>query len=168
MAKRQAVQSFSSFIALFEEVPLPLTLSPESVSVFSQRNESLAPDVIAEYLPHIEQDEFTEIIPCLRIADASESIILVYWQGGLLHYSFHIISFTKKGERVADRVIAGTLSDQDDVLHRVATIDEDWIIYIVEGLESARGEYDPNSNRSLYLEILSTGDIIESEEEPPQ
>jgi len=159
-----ATPTWADFRSDFEEVRLGVAVARVCESTFCDRDGYMRPGMIEAVWVHIEQDEFTEIIACMRIPNGDESIVLIYWHGGLMHYSFHIVTFTKKGERVADRVIAGTLSDQDTVLQRVATIDEDWIIYIVEGIRSASGQYDPATSRSFHLELLSTGDVMEVED----
>jgi len=51
------------------------------------------------------------------------------------------------------------------LVQSVATIEEDWIIYVVSGKTSARAtSYDASSSKSFNLELLATGEIINADE----
>lgn len=108
-----------------------------------------------------EVDDYTEFVPCMRIPETHDFHAVIYWRAGLMNYQYTLACFTKKGELIDKRVIAGTFSDGDVLTTSVATIDEDWSIYIVTG-QSSPGEknYDASSSTAYQLELLPEGRIV--------
>ena len=156
---------FSHFLEKFPEVVLPVTLAEEAHHVFSLNNPPLPPLMIEQFILPLEDqgvDDYTEFVPCMRIPDTKEFHAIIYWRAGLLNYQYTLACFTKKGELIDKRVIAGTLSDGDTLTTSVATIDEDWAIYVVSGQAGAHEkEYDPASSTAYQLELLPEGKIID-------
>lgn len=154
---------FSHFLDLFPEVELPVQLTAESHHIFSQNNEPLPEPVIHQYIVPTEDeapDEFTEYIPCFLVPGTEEFAGVVYWRAGLMNYRYVLLTFTKKGEYIDSRVIAGTFSDGHKVTHAVATIDEDLGIVIVSGeAPSAETPYDPSLSEVTEIELLPDGHI---------
>ncbi|MCB0376401.1 MAG: hypothetical protein KDD04_10820 [Sinomicrobium sp.] len=156
--------SFSHFLEKFPEVDLPVTLAEESHHAFSLKNDPLPALLIEQFILPLEVrevDDYTEFIPCMRIPDTHEFHAIIYWRAGLLNYQYTLACFTKKGELIDKRVIAGTFSDGDTLTTSVATIDEDWLIYIVSG-QARPGDrnYDPSSSTAYKLELLPEGQIV--------
>lgn len=156
--------SFSQFLKKFPAVELPVTLAEEAHHAFSSRNEPLPALMIEQYILPIEDqgpDDYTEYVPCMKIPDTGAFHAVVYWRAGLLNYQYTLACFTKKGELIDKRAIAGTFSDGDTLTTSVATIDEDWAIFIVSGqARSGDKDYDPSSSTAYKLELLPEGQIV--------
>ncbi len=159
--------NFGHFLEIFPEISLPITLTEESATAFSKTNEPLSDALIREYILPIEPeeiDDLTEFVACLRIPQTHGFFAIIYWKAALLNYQYVLATFSKKGELIDRRVIAGTYSDGDTLVQSVATIEEDWIIYVVTGKTSANAtSYDASSSKSFNLELLATGEIIKSD-----
>ncbi len=155
---------FGQFIAMFPELELPVTLTDESHIQFSITNDPLTQPQIQEFIHSIEQsdfDEYTEFIPCLRIPKTYSFHGIVYWRAGLMDYEYTLATFTKEGQLIDKKVIAGTKIHEGKLVRSVTTIDDDWIMYIVIGSTDIeeKGTNAENS-RSLNMELLPTGEII--------
>lgn len=161
--------NFGHFLEKFPVIELPVTLTEESATAFSKTNDPLSAHLIEEYILPIEPDgvdDFTEFVACIRIPDTHGFFGVVYWKAGLMNYQYILATFSKTGELIDRKVIAGTYSDGDMLIQSVATIEEDWIIYVVSGKTSANAtSYDASSSKSFDLELLATGEIIRSDEE---
>lgn len=162
---------FSHFIEKFPVVDLPVTLTNESAHHFSQQNDPFPALMIRQYLLPFERnvapnaDEFLEYVPCLQIPNTVGFKAVVYWKAELLTYDYVLMTFTDKGDFIDKKEIAGTKVDGDALAMVVATIDEDWVIHVVGGVNSvANQEYDPSNSQSFQLELLPTGEIIKSED----
>ena len=156
--------SFGQFLAFFPEIELPVILSDDSLSVFSNENKALPAPIIHEFISkydNSEIDEFTEYIPCFQIPGTGNFTGIVYWKAQLLNYEYHLVTFDERGNFITGKVIAGIISNGNTLIKSVATIDEDWIIHIVTGEDDARNpNYNPDTSRAFTMELLSTGDII--------
>ncbi|MCB0592773.1 MAG: hypothetical protein H6557_11415 [Lewinellaceae bacterium] len=162
--KKPPMVSFSHFLEKFPVVELPITLAEEAHHAFSLKNDPLPALMIEQFILPLEVrevDDYTEFIPCMRIPDTQEFHAIIYWRAGLLNYQYTLACFTKKGELIDKRVIAGTFSDGQALTASVATIDEDWIISVVSG-EAGAGQklYDPSSSTAYQLELLPEGRIV--------
>ncbi len=162
--------NFGHFLEVFPEIDLPVTLTEESAVTFSRENGPLSSHLIEQFILPIEEletvDELTEFVPCLRIPKTHEFFAVIYWRAELLNYQYVLATFLKNGDLIDRKVIAGTYSDGSVLLQSVATIEEDWIIYVVSGKTTANAtSYDASTSTSFNLEILPTGEIIRSEED---
>jgi hypothetical protein len=164
--KKQTRVSFAQFLEMFPPVELPVTLNDKIISVFSKENDPFSAGMIQQYLEPIEgavSDELTEFIPCFRIPDTPDIHALVYWRAGLMTYQYRMITFSEKGNLLDNRVIAGTYLEGKVLTRSIATIEEDWIIYIVSGQASSSGQtYDAGTSVAFNLELLADGKIINS------
>ena len=152
--------SFEHFIEKFPEIELPITLSDDSAIEFSKKNDPLPAQMIQEFID-LDDDEFTEYIACLRIPNTYDIHAIIYWKATLLNYQYILATYEKNGKLIDKSVIAGTYSDGKSLTKSVATIDEDWIIYIVSGQTAAAAPtYDPSTSNAFNLELLATGEII--------
>ena len=155
---------FAHFLEKFPEVELPVTLAEEAHHAFSLQNNPLPALMIEQFILPLEEqevDDFTEFVPCMRIPETHEFHAIIYWRAGLMNYHYTLACFTKKGELIDKRVIGGTFSDGDTLTTSVATIDEDWVIYIVSGqARSGQKDYDASSSTAYKLELLSEGRIV--------
>ncbi len=154
---------FHHFLEKFPEVELPVTLGEHTHHVFSTHNDALPELMVHQHIQRLEPhlaDEYTEFVPCFRIAGIKDFHAIVYWKAGLMNYQYVLATLTKKGELIDRRVIAGTFSDGKVITRSVATIDVDWGIYIMSGqVEGSSEGYDPDASRALELELFPDGRI---------
>lgn len=157
--------------ALLEHFPVidpPITLSEEIAYKFSAQNKPLPQELIAETFANWDTlDEFTELVPCCRLAFEEEFYAIIYWKGALLSYEYILATFNKEGILIARKVIAGTLSNGQTVKTSVATIDEDACIYTMVGEIPAESTttYSPANSTAFKFEILPDGNIHASKED---
>jgi len=154
---------FDHFLSFFPEVTLPITLADETHHDFSAHNEPIPQELIDLFLvPHEpDHDEHTEYIACIRIPQTYQFHAIVYWKAGLLSYQYFLATFTEQGELIQKRALAGTYAADGKMTQSVATIDEDWIIYVVSGqLGAGQTSYEAASSTAYKLELLPEGQII--------
>jgi hypothetical protein len=155
------------FQGYFETVELPITLTEELSHTFDQYSRPLPAQLVEEYLKVIDHgaiDEFTEYIPCFSIPVKDDYVALVYWKAGLLLHEYHLTTYRKDGKLIDHAILCGIKSFDDKIKRSVATIEEDMIIRIVEGISDQQEEkFDPGSSRVFHLEVLPNGQIIISE-----
>ena len=153
--------TFKDFLTKFSEVELPVTLTENEVTDFQKANDPLNPGEIARFIGEDAGGEFVEYVPCFRIPDTHAFHGLVLWRGDLMKYHYILVTYTNNGEGIGNAVIAGLESDGKSVLRSVATMDNDWVIHIVEGTHSgSEMHYEPLSSRAYRMELLPTGEII--------
>jgi hypothetical protein len=158
---------FPQFVAKFPPVDMPVTLGDDTHHVFIQENEPLPEDMIRQFILPVEPagtdlDEFTEFVPCFAINGTENFIALVWWKAALLHYTYMLATFTDKGELIDNRVIAHTIAADGNVDRRVATINDEWEIFIAEGsTEDGQTGFDPTTSRTYVWEIMANGEIAE-------
>lgn len=158
--------SFPDFVAKFPPVSMPVTLGEDTHHTFSTENEPLPLEMVEQFILPTDasgapDDEFTEYVPCFSIEDTDSFVALVWWRAGLLNYEYVLATFTLKGELIGRRVVAFTRVVDEKVRRAVATIDEDWVIFIAEG-ESSGGDdfFDPTTSVTYDLEIMADGEIV--------
>ena len=158
--------NFNHFLEKFPEVDLPITLGEETHHVFSNQNDPLPVAMIEQFILPIEEepaDDYTEFVPCMKIANTGDFYAIIYWRAGLLNYQYRLATFTKKGEYIDKRIIAGTFSDGEALTTSVATIDEEWAIFVASGRSGdSLLAYDAASSTAYQLELLPDGKIINS------
>jgi len=158
------IPTFGDFLSKFPEVTLPVTLTEESHIEFSRRNPPLSQSMIHEYIHKIEQfdfDEFTEFIPCIKIPKTDGFHAIIYWRAGLMDYEYTLATFTLKGQFIDKKVIGGTKVKDGVLVRSVATIEDDWLIYIVLGSSDPNTEnFTAINSRSFNMELLATGEIV--------
>lgn len=165
--KKETQISFKHFLEKFPKIKLPVTLSDDSHHDFSKHNPPLPVQMIEQFLIPLEQgevDEFTEYIPCFRLPKTEKFHAIVYWKAALLNYEYILLTFDKKGVVLDKQIIAGTKTKDNALIRSVATIDEDWIIYMAGGVAPTNDEtnYDAASTHTINLELLADGKIIPS------
>lgn len=158
---------FPQFVAKFPPVEMPVTLGDETHHIFIQENEPLPEEMIRQFILPVETegtalDEFTEFVPCFAIDNTDNFIALVWWKAELLTYHYMLATFTDKGRLIDRRVIAHTIAGDGNVGRRVATINDEWEIFIAEGsTEDGQTGFDPTTSRTYVLEIMANGEIVE-------
>ena len=155
---------FKDFLQRFPAMELPVTLTDQTVEVFSKNNQPLHPLMIETFiLPYqeTEPDEFTEFVPCFRIPETHDFQAIIVWKGALMRYEYILMTFDKQGQIMGHAVIGGMMSDGKKIVQSVSTIEKDWMIHIVEGEQSVvRGSYDPKTSRAYQMELLPTGEVV--------
>lgn len=158
--------TFPDFVGKFPPLPPPLTLGEDTHHVFGAENEPIPLDMAEQFIAPTDpaaapDDEFTEYVPCFAIDNTDGFVALVWWKAGLLNYEYVLATFSPKGELIDRRVIAFTRVKEGKVQRAVATIDEDWVIFIAEGQASGPDDlFDPTTSRTYDVEIMSNGEIV--------
>jgi len=154
--------TFSEFLSFFPEVDLPITLSEETIEVFSRNNKVLPLEGIAEYIGQWEDidDDTTEYIPCIQLPHQDDYIGIIYWRGAILQYDYYLVTLDKKGQLISRKSIASTKIDGEIIKRSVASIDNDLIINIVAGATQSELDYDPDQSQAFSMEVMPTGDIL--------
>ena len=163
---RRRTINFKQFLTYFPEMELPLTLTTDTHHIFSRDNKPLPFLGIQQFiLPHDETeiDDLTEFVPCFRLPKTIDFHAIVYWKAGFLSYEYYMMTFDKKGNFISKRSIGGTKTVGDTLVQAVATIEDDWIIYVVEGgatINKKNTLYNAASSKTYNIELLATGKII--------
>lgn len=157
--------TFQGFLSKFPRVELPVRLNQEIHHTFARENTPLTEQEIERFIiPYesTEDDGHTEYVPCFSIEPEYDFEIIVYWRARLLSYEYFICTYTKNGLGMAKRKIAGMIHYGDKISQAIATIEKDWIIYVVQGESDSPKSitYNPKSTDSYTLEILTDGQII--------
>ena len=161
MTKKTRVD-FKAFLKKFPPVEMPVTISDEVSSEFSKRNDPLPMPLIEQYITSFEEeepDDLTEYVPCFKIKGTKKMDAVVYWKAGLMIYEYVLMTFSPKGDLIDRRVIAGTKVENEVVVKSVATIDEEYNIFVVGGVNKDGAEYNPGDSQSVSLQLLQTGKI---------
>ncbi len=159
---QKATVKFDDFLQKFPAIELPITLNDEIHLLFSKNNKPLPQSLIREFILPIEKkaDELTEFVPCFSIPETINFYAIVYWKAGLMDYLYQLVTFTKQGELIDQRAIAGTFYDEEKLTKSIATIDEDWEIFVATGQSSGKtNEFDPSTSKAFKLELLPDGYI---------
>lgn len=156
---------FADFVGKFPPVPMPVILGEDTHHVFAQENEPLPDGMIAQFIhptegAEISEGPYTEYVPCFAIDGTENFIALVWWKAGLLNYEYVLATFTLKGELIDRKVIAYTRAQSELISRAIATIDEEWVIFIAEGESAKNGVFDPTSSRMREMEIMINGAIV--------
>ena len=162
--KQTPTLTLTDFIEYFPEVNLPIILTEDAQSVFSNENPPLPTQMIQQFIIPIdnEVDDYTEYVPCFRIPKTYDFHAIVFWKGGLMNYQFFLATFEKNGNLIQKKAISGTQVKADSLVRTIATIEEDWRITSVAGVASAKNSliYDPATTLDSTLELLPDGKII--------
>lgn len=160
------VKQFRSFIQLFDSIDFPYTLHSEAHHEFSTQNKSIHPELIQAYItPFIGQkdDEFTEYIPCFLLDQQKNYIAIVVWRASLLEYTYFVLTYNNAGDLIHKQVIGGMKSNGQKVLTRMAMIDDEKNIHMVEGeLNDNHQDYDATQTKE-YTFFLNEDGILELE-----
>ncbi|MBK9108555.1 MAG: hypothetical protein IPM92_09360 [Saprospiraceae bacterium] len=163
MTRQAAHNSFQDFVSYFPPAELPLTVQYNDLHSYAKTNDPLPDTFLADYLlPYLdfEVDEFTEFLPCFQIYGTEQNIQLVFWTGRLMHYAFYLITYEKSGRFVDLAEIAGFYSDRQEVFQRMAHLNEDSEVYIVEtNLSTNEKQIVTDQTKKWVLNILPDGHI---------
>jgi len=161
--------SFREFLSRFEEVELPISIGTETHMDFSASINPMPVPMIENYFIDTgvmsELDEFTEIVPVMKIPATNDFHAVVSWKAGLLDYAYWLMTFDKVGNLVDKLRIAGTKVMDNLLLHAVVTINEQWEVHVIENGRAANDEtnFDPTRSLRYQFQILEDGFIQEEE-----
>jgi hypothetical protein len=156
--------SLGELLDFFPAIELPITLTSEIHHVFLRENKPLPQELINKFLqPDGEEDDgLTEYAACFRLAGTDLYKAIIYWKASLLSYEYILATYRNSGQLIESRVIGGTKSDGTTLLKRIATIDEDSLILVAEGIGPLdERQYNANQSHTYQLEIAETGDIFQ-------
>ncbi len=155
--------SFSKFLSAFPEHELPVSLTDESVLEFERQNDPLPEILVDAYVEAQEGEEYELIdyVPCFSLPATHDFHAVVLWRGDVLKHEYILITFDKEGNLIASSTLAGMRVDGDSILRSVATIEENWMIHVVEGTQNSSDKhYSPTTTSTYQMELLATGEIV--------
>ncbi len=170
MAKMQRV-SFANFLNRFEEVELPISIGTETHLDFSSQNNPLPVAMIDKFLIETGMmdtiDEFTEVVPLMKIPSTDDFYAVIVWKAGLMQYEYWLLTFDKMERLIDKRNIAGTKVVDNLLLHAVVSITEQWDIHVIQNGRAANDQnnYDPTKSLRYQFRLLEDGSI---QEETPE
>jgi hypothetical protein len=155
--------TFSDFVSIFPDVSLPVTLSTDAQRQIESVNEPLNAAWMSKFvLDESQIDDFTEFMACFKIPDTKDFLALVYWQASLEGNAFFLTTFSKNGNLLDHKLIAGTLYLEDGMKQLVCSIAKDWSINRVEGILGPNGEIVKTDDPKMtFMQISMDGEIIE-------
>lgn len=164
MSRISKVKLFSKYLDLFQNIPFPVTLHEDAHHDFSKQSKGIHPELQEEFItPYIGQndDEYTEYVPCFKLKTEKNFIALVLWRAALLEYEYYVVTYDNKGALIHHQVIGGIKSNSGHIITRIAMIDDDSNIHMVEGAmnDKADKNYDPLNTRGFTFDITSDGYI---------
>ncbi|HPK09334.1 MAG TPA: hypothetical protein PK147_03540 [Saprospiraceae bacterium] len=154
-------KELNHFLKFFPEIELPANFTEETAQIFSAENEALPQSLIEFFVTKWEGelDEFTEIIPCAKIAESDEYAAIVYYKISLLKHEFILATIGTDAHLIDKKTIAAFMAEDQVLRQSVARIDEDLIIYIMAGHAVSEFQFDPSQNQSFSMEIMPSGNI---------
>jgi hypothetical protein len=158
-------KAFYDFLSFFPVIELPITIQESDHHTFSTSNDQLPDILLTAYItPYLdfELDEFSEFLPCFQFEYKADMFHVVIWTARLMHYSFYLFNFDKFGNFIDQREIAGFFATDQLLVHKMARIDEEGSIFIVEGgMHEGHIDFDPTTTQKWELDIADDGRIVE-------
>lgn len=158
-------QKLRELMAYFPEAELPFTLQEGSEHEFGLNAEGIPAVLLDEMIyPHLpfEVDEFTEILPGVHWKTSEGCWALVFWAARLMKYSFVVYSYDSDGKWKGVAEVAGFTAFGEDIIRRMARVDDPDTLYVVEGSQSHRDQdVRPGNSRKWEIQILSNGELAE-------
>lgn len=158
------ILTLGGLLQYFPAIELPVTLTSDIHHIFLQENKPIPEGYIHKFLqvPGEEDDPYTEYAACFSLPGTDHYQAIVYWKASLMTYEFILATFQNDGRPISSRVIGGTKSDGSTLLKRIATIDEECLILIAEGIGPLdERQYNADQSHTYQLEIAETGDILQ-------
>ena len=151
---------FEYYLDKFPVVELPITLTEDMYVEFNKHNDMLKNEFIKEFIHAYEPndpEDYTEVVPCLKLKKKDDIHYLVYWRADLLNYSFIFASYNKAGKMVDKKAIAGLEVRGNKIYRTAAVINDDYSVVCVEGVENADKTFDAEASVSRRYETTSAG-----------
>jgi hypothetical protein len=156
--------NFTNYLGRFPEIELPVTLRDDSNHDF-EANPPLQDEMIDQYITRyeaVEMDDFTEYMACFQLPKSEKFQALVYWKAGLMNYDFVIATYSKDGNMIDKKAIAGIKVVGQDITRSIATINDDLAINIAEGMEINGGDFNADTTKARRYQIVDNG-LIEQD-----
>jgi hypothetical protein len=156
--------NFTNFLSRFPEIELPVTLRDDSNHDFEE-NPPLQAEMIEQFITRyeaVEMDEFTEYLACFQLPKKEKFQGLVYWKAALLNYDFVVATYSKDGNMIDKKAVAGIKVVGQNITRSIATINDDFAINIAEGVEINGSDFSADSTKARRFQILENG-LIEQE-----
>jgi len=170
MSETKMNEDFATFLNLFPEVELPLTLSSDHFSTFSKYNKPIPEVYIQKYILNdnsdFEEKELNEdtmddeYIACFKIPDTLHFVAIVYLKIGLMSYEYYLHTYDEKGKTISKKIIASMTSDGKTIKEHVAFLDEDLVVLMMEGKTEDVNNYNPNDSKANSYLIDDQGNIV--------
>ena len=154
---------FSEFLNFFPKVELPLILNTDMQRQISEMQDPINAAWMEKFVLDTDQiDEFTEFMPCFQIADSNSFSAIIYWQASLEGNAFFLTTFSKAGNIIDQKLLAGTLYLEDGMKQLVCSIGQDWTINRSEGMLGLKGEIIKSEQPKItFMQITLEGEILE-------
>lgn len=153
---------FETFLSFFPEIEPPVTLTDESIDHISATNDALPEQLIQAFIKKwdtLEDDEFTEFVPCFKW-NIEKINCIIYWKAGLLKYEYFLVTADDNGNMINKKSLCGTIVEGDIIKKSVARIEDENIINIVAGANFDTKEYSGEQSQSFSWEIMANGEIV--------
>lgn len=154
--------SFNEYSALFRSEELPLTIHSELHFDFHVQFPALPMDMIDPFIIELNQmdhDDLTEYIPLFRLRPHEDILGLVLWKAALLSYEYYLLTYDLRGSLVDKKIIAGQTTNGEKILLRVATIESDTSILMIQGESSLSRSQQVEYTEEYNFEITPSGYI---------
>jgi hypothetical protein len=168
MSKAQRI-SFQNFLNRFEEVTLPISIGTETHLDFSSQQDPLPVAMIERFFIETgimtELDEFTELVPLMKIPETGDFHAVIVWKAELMNYEYLMLTFDKMEQLIDKKSIAGTKIIDNLLLHAVVSINEQWEIHVMQSGRDVNDEknFDPTKSLRYQFQLLEDGFIQEEE-----
>ena len=156
---------FDNYLKRFPQLELPITFSEDTHHDFSNENDPLQVEMIAEYITRYEateiDDDITEYVACFQLPlEKKDYAAVVYWKATLLNYDYVLATYDPKlGTMIDKKAIAGTKIVGNAVKRIVAIINEDLTIHAAEGIAESESGYNADASKIRRYQILDNGQI---------
>lgn len=172
MTKKKPRISFQNFLNRFEEVSLPISIGTETHLDFGTQHLPFPVAMVERFFIETgvmtELDEFTELVPVMKIPETGDFHAVIVWKASLLNYEYWLMTFDKMELLIDKKRIGGTKVLDNLLLHAVVSINEQREIHVMENGRDVNDEsnFDPQRSLRHQFQLLEDGFI--QEEEPDE
>ena len=98
----------------FPPIELPFSITSDTERQIAQVHDPLNPAWVVQFLLDPDQlDEYTEFMPCFSIPKTENFYGIIYWQASLEGNAYFLTTFSKSGNIIDHKIIAGSLYLED-------------------------------------------------------
>lgn len=155
--------NFEDFLNFFPPVELPFSITSDTERAIAQVQDPLNPAWVTRFLLDPEElDEYTEFMPCFSFPNTEKFFGIVYWQASLEGNAYFLTTFSKSGNIIDHKIIAGTIYLKDAMVQMVCSISEDWSILRSEAELLANGEINKEKEpKTKFIQMTLEGELLE-------
>jgi hypothetical protein len=160
---KKANLNFEDFLNFFPPIELPFSITSDTERQIAQVQDPLNPAWVVQFLLDPDQlDEYTEFMPCFSIPNTEKFYGIIYWQASLEGNAYFLTTFSKSGNIIDHKIIAGSLYLEDALVQMVCTISEDWSILRSEAELTAKGEINKEVEpKTKFIQMTLEGELLE-------